>query len=232
MAAAPRNAEARHRGQELPQRVGIFIKLAENIDTVFGFVLRLAGVQSLGKRIPETEQARVQHFQETADVGWLGAVQKQIRFGSVGIKSIGALQQFQRDQRIQEVELRARMDVEALANGGSVQRTFRQFREESDFHRAEQRFGGHEAEAKLHDGFRCGLRVPVTDCGCMCFDCGTSPLFDLDRGISVHFHFVGFDARERGLRQSLTQVCPCPEDRGRGAEDAAHGADHARVHAV
>src|SRR6185295_13537391 len=77
-------------------------------------------LERLAERAPEGIEARAQHLDETADVGRLGAIEVQARLE--GVRIAAAVEQAERDQRVEEVARRARMERKPLAQRFAVER--------------------------------------------------------------------------------------------------------------
>src|SRR5690348_18319089 len=101
------------------------------------FVLRLSGFQSLSKRSPKTIQAGIRHFQHSAGIAELSAVQKEVRFRRVGIAICIALEHSERNQGIKKIARAAGMQPQPLRQLFPGKRTCGKFREYSEFNRTE-----------------------------------------------------------------------------------------------
>ena len=94
-------------------RAGIGVeRLEEARAAALDLVLRLPGAQRLGEVAPERIEAMVRHLEDAADVGRLLPVEEQVGLGRVGVAVAGALQEAERDQRVEEVARRARVQAE------------------------------------------------------------------------------------------------------------------------
>ena len=87
----------------------------------------------------------------TTDVGGLGLVEKQVRFRGVLIDPVLAQKETERDQRVEKVRSRARVETEPALKCGEIRRVFCQFGENFHFHSAEESLGGPEGHAGLKD---------------------------------------------------------------------------------
>jgi hypothetical protein len=121
---------------------------------VLGLVLKLAGPERLGERTPQAVEARTGHFHDAADIGRLGAVEKQVGLERIRVDAVIAVQQFQRDQRIEKIARRARMQPKPVLQRRKVGRSAGQCTEHTEFDGAQKRLRGPEAQANLHDMFR------------------------------------------------------------------------------
>jgi hypothetical protein len=101
--------------------------------------------------VPVAVQALVGHLQYTADIGGLALVEEEIGLGRVGVDAVVALEETERNQRVEEVARGAGMKPEAGAEFGEWFGVFSELGEDLHLHRAEEGFGGPEAEANLHD---------------------------------------------------------------------------------
>ena len=70
---------------------------------------------ALGEMSPERIQAVVGHLEDAADVGRLAAIEEQIGLGRVGVAVAARAQEAERDERIEEVARRARVQAEPPA---------------------------------------------------------------------------------------------------------------------
>ena len=148
-------AQARHRRQELPQARGVGVEsLEEGHVARLRLVLEPPGAQPLGEPAPEPVEAVVRHLEEPAEVRGLAPVEEEVRGRRVVVDAVAALEEAQRDQRVEEIAGGALVQAEALAQGLEILRMARELREEPDLDRAEQRLRGPEAETDLHDVFR------------------------------------------------------------------------------
>ena len=66
-------------------------------------ILQFTGAQSLRERSPEAIEPGIRHLEETADIGWLGSIEKQVRVCGVAVNAVLALQQLECNQSIEEV---------------------------------------------------------------------------------------------------------------------------------
>ena len=64
------------------------------------------------KVVPERIKTLVGHLEDSADVGRLALIQKEVGRGRVVILAVQALEKAQRDQRVQEIARRTRMQAE------------------------------------------------------------------------------------------------------------------------
>ena len=101
--------------------------------------MRLPSLQGLRQRAPEAIKARASHFEHAANVGGFRAVEEEIRFGSIRIRSPGTFQNAQRDECIQEIASAARMKAELFGECFEVRRFAGKLREDSHLDRAEKR---------------------------------------------------------------------------------------------
>jgi hypothetical protein len=96
-------AETAHRLEEAAQPGRLGIERLEEVAPRLGLVLRHAGAQSLGERVPEPEEARVHHLEDPPEVGRLAAIEEQIGGGGVRVLAALALEHPQRHERVEEV---------------------------------------------------------------------------------------------------------------------------------
>src|ERR687883_2031055 len=68
------------------RRVGV--ERIKQVLTSLDLVLWLAGPQSLGERTPKAVEARIEHFEQTAKVGFLVAIEVEISFRGVGVSTV------------------------------------------------------------------------------------------------------------------------------------------------
>ena len=126
-------ADAGHGGQELLQAGGIGVEGVEEIGAARpDLVLRLPGAERLREMAPEGVEALVGHLEDPAHVRRLVPIEEQVRLGSIRIAVTGAGEESERDQCVQEVARRARMEPQPAGERGERFRSLRELRE--DFH--------------------------------------------------------------------------------------------------
>ena len=106
---------------------------------------------AFGERTPVGIQPRIAHFQETADVGGLVAVEKPIALRSIRVFTVATFEEVQRDQRVEKVVDAALVKAKPLPDRFGGERSPGEFRKQTEFDRAQQRLGRPEAEAGLED---------------------------------------------------------------------------------
>ena len=97
-----------HPAEELLELLRIRVEFFEyGFVAVFGFVLRLTGAKGFRQIVPEPEQARVQHFQNSADIPRTAFIQVKSssdRIEILGMRSVTlALEEFHSDQGVKEI---------------------------------------------------------------------------------------------------------------------------------
>jgi hypothetical protein len=93
-----------HRAKKPPQPYRIGIQCRKDVfSSTLTLVLQFTGAQGLCERSPEAIEPSIGHLQNTADIGWLSSIKKQVGFHRVAVDAVLALQQLERDQRIKEV---------------------------------------------------------------------------------------------------------------------------------
>jgi hypothetical protein len=117
----------------------------------FHLVLRLPGAEPIGQRAPEPIEPCVTHFEDAADIGGLGPVEKLRCFCGIGVARTGAFQHAQSHQRIEKIPRASRMDSKALAQRLAIERTFAKFGKESEFDSAKERLRSPEPSTELQD---------------------------------------------------------------------------------
>jgi hypothetical protein len=131
-------ADARHRGQERTQSSRLGVQRRERRRAAaLRLVLRLAGPQPLGELVPVAEQARVGHLEDAADIRRLLLVEEEAGLRRVRVDVAGALQEAERDQRVEEVEGGARVQAERGAQIGRRGRLLGETGEQPELHRAQ-----------------------------------------------------------------------------------------------
>ena len=86
---------------------------------------------------PERIQAVVRHLEDAADVGRLAPVEEEIGFGRVGVAIAVALKKSERDERVEKVARRARVQPEAPAKRVERLGAVRELAEHAKLDRAE-----------------------------------------------------------------------------------------------
>ena len=93
-----------HRAKKPPQPYRIGIQCRKDVfSSTLTLVLQFIGAQGLRGRSPEAIEPGICHLQKTADIGWLGSIEKQIGVYGVTVDAVLALQQLECHQRIEEV---------------------------------------------------------------------------------------------------------------------------------
>ena len=147
----------RHGAEEVAQAIGIRVELLEGIiAAVARLVLRFAGAKRGGEIAPEAVETSVGHLQDAADVLGLLLVEEELGGRGICVVAVAALEAVERDEGVEEVAGRAWVKADAAADAGESLGAFGEYREELEFHGAEQDFGGPEACAYLKQTFRCG----------------------------------------------------------------------------
>ena len=103
------------------------------------------------KVVPERIKTLVGHLEDSADVGRLALIQKEVGRGRVVVLAVSALEKAQRDERVEEVARRTRMQAKASLDGCEVLGMLGEFGKQFHLDGAQERFGGPEAQAHLHD---------------------------------------------------------------------------------
>ncbi len=151
-------ADAGHGGEELLEAGGIGVEGFKTWRFAgAGFVLRLAGAESLGEVAPEGIEAVVGHLEDAAHVGRLLAIEEEIGGGGVGVFAVLPLEETKGDESVEEIPGRPGVQAEAPAQGFEGLRSMGQFGEDSHLNGAEKDFRGPEAKADLENVFRCGV---------------------------------------------------------------------------
>jgi hypothetical protein len=107
--------------------------------------------------VPEGIKAQVGHFEHPADVGRLALIEKEIGGGRIAIKIVGAFQEAQGHEGIEEIARRAGMQSDPSPQGLQLFRVFCKFGEQLHFDRAQENLGGPEAQTNLQDQIRSRL---------------------------------------------------------------------------
>ena len=134
-----RQAETGHGGEEEAEADRVGVDRVKKVLAAFDLVLRLARAQAMGERAPERIQSGVGHLQHASDVRRLGAVQVQVGVGSVRVLAVVTLEHPERHESVKEIQGAARMQSEPLGELLRVQRAAREFGEETQLNRAQQR---------------------------------------------------------------------------------------------
>src|SRR5215472_4267578 len=127
-----------HRAEEQAQSIGIRVECSKQIFGTFDFILGLSGLERFAQGGPKTVTPRVPHLEEASAVGRFGAVQVKVGIRGIRIKLAAPFEHPQRHQRIQEIVNATRMEPKVLADLLCIQWAFSEFREKSEFERAEK----------------------------------------------------------------------------------------------
>src|SRR5262245_44216748 len=112
--------DAAHGVHELLEALRVAVQLLEHPRApMLDLVLRLPGAERLGEVPPEAVETRIRHLEEAADVAGAFAVEEERGLGRVpvaGRRSVAVtLEEAERDQRVEEVRDRARMESQGDA---------------------------------------------------------------------------------------------------------------------
>ena len=144
-------AHARHRLQKLfqPCRIGVD-GFKYRRASALQFALRQSRTQSLRQIVPMPKQTVVGHLQNAADIRRLALVQKKFCRWSIRIDPVAPLEKSQRDQCIQKIPRRSRMQSQPPRQRLQILRVLCQLGKDFHLHRAQKRLRGPESQA----GFR------------------------------------------------------------------------------
>src|SRR5215469_6496134 len=79
-------AYSTHRARKPPQLFRIGIQCRKDVfSSTLTLVLQFTGAQGLRERSPEAIEPGICHFQNTADVGWLSSIEKQVGVYGVAV---------------------------------------------------------------------------------------------------------------------------------------------------
>ena len=145
-----------HRVHELLEPRRVAVQLVEHrLAGVLDLVLRLPGPQRLGEIAPESIQPGVQHLEDPADVRRALLVEERRGLRRVAIAAVGAvavaLEEPQRDERVEKVVDPARVQPEPFAELLTGHRLVAELREQLQLDRREQRLRRPEPHPDLHD---------------------------------------------------------------------------------
>jgi len=115
-----------------------------------------AGSQAVRQAVPETEQPRVGHLEDAADIRGLAFVEEEVAVGRVRICVAIALQEPERHEGIEEIARRPGVQAQLRAQLLRARRRSRQLREQLELDSAEQGFRRPEPESRLQDAFGAG----------------------------------------------------------------------------
>ena len=118
-----------------------------------------SGPQRFAEVAPEGVEAMVGHFENAADIRRLGLVQEQVRLRRVRVPIAAAREKAERDERIEKITRRSRMQAETLAERIKRLRTTRELAEHAELDGAQERLRRPEREPGLQDFFRVWLSV-------------------------------------------------------------------------
>jgi hypothetical protein len=165
---ADRYAQRLH---ELFKACGVAVELLE--DRLAGELdlgLRLAGLERLSEVTPEPVGPGVAHLEEPPDIGGALRVEERRRFGTVAVAAVGALsialEEAQRDQRVEKVVDRPRVQPEPCTDFLTRHRRATQMAEQVQLDGREQSLRRPEPDADFHDVRRIQLGVRH-----VCFTC-------------------------------------------------------------
>ena len=104
-------ADSGHGSQKLFEPGRFSVKGLEGIGgSVSNLVLRKSRAERRGEVVPKGIEPMVGHLQDAADIGRLAFVEKEVGAVGVVIAAIAALEEFQRDESIEEIARRSRME--------------------------------------------------------------------------------------------------------------------------
>lgn len=148
--------DAGHRRQELAQPGWIGVdRLEEGEVPRLRLVLERAGAQALGEPAPEGVEPVIGHLEDAADVRRRVPVEEEARLRGVAVHAVLALQEAQRDERVEEVASRSLVQPEPATDGLEVSGMTGELGEEAHLDGAQERLGCPEAQAHLHDVVWC-----------------------------------------------------------------------------
>ncbi len=107
----------------------------------------------------------IRHFQDAADVRRLVPVEEELRLGRVGVHAVGALQEPESDQRVEEVTRRAWVQAETSLHVLQRAGPPGEIREELHLDGTQQHLRRHEPQTDLHDVFGRHLASGRSDIG-------------------------------------------------------------------
>ena len=148
-------AHAGHGSQELFQSGWFCVEGLEGVGSpLSNFALRKPSSECGGEMAPKWIEPMVGHLKNTADVGWLTSVEKEIGAGSVVIPTIASLEEFQGYESVEEISCRSRVEPEAPLQRFEILRVFGKFREDLHLNSTQQCFRCPESEAHLQNVIR------------------------------------------------------------------------------
>jgi hypothetical protein len=108
-------------------------------------------VLSFGQKAPGPVKPGIGHFEKAANVALLRPVEKKISLGRVAVASILAVEQFQRDKRVEEIARRTLVQPEPLRQIGKIGRALGKLSEQAKLHRAQKRLRRPETKPKIEN---------------------------------------------------------------------------------
>jgi hypothetical protein len=148
-------AHSGHSSQELFQSGWLGVKSFERVGATFpDLVLRESSSERRCEVAPKWIEPTVGHLKDTADVGWLAFVEKEIRDRGVVVPTVAAFEEFQGYESVEEISRRSRMEPEASLQRIEIFRVFAQFRKHFHLDSAQQCFRRPESEAHLQNVIR------------------------------------------------------------------------------
>ena len=145
-------ADAGHGGEELlePCRIGVE-RFEEAGSTRLDLVLRCAGAKRLRQVRPERIESMVRHLEDAAHVGGLLPIEEEIGLGRVGVLLAVPRKEAERDEGIEEVARRTRVQPQASAERVEVLGPARELREDAHLDRAQERLRGPKGQTGLQN---------------------------------------------------------------------------------
>ena len=130
---------------------------------MLGFVLRAPRTQGSWEVVPELEQAVIQHDKNSADVARAAAVEIEGSGRCIEIFRVRAvalaIEEFHRNQRIEEVADRAPVQADFGAHLRACKPTIAELGKYFELHRSEENLGRPEGKGSLKDGTGIELRA-------------------------------------------------------------------------